>query len=85
VELMADGIPTTVICEHMGEPDAAGKIKAVWWARTDCGQRRRSTRSHVQRAILAREHGSVLRGAPWSTIDMATKTGDAIPMRSVRR
>jgi methylthioribose-1-phosphate isomerase len=83
-ELMADGIPTTVICDNMAASlMRAGKIKAVV-----VGADRIAANGDAANkigtytvAILAREHGIPFYvAAPWSTIDMATKTGDSIPI-----
>jgi methylthioribose-1-phosphate isomerase len=83
-ELMADGIPTTVICDNMAASlMRAGKIQAVV-----VGADRIAANGDVANkigtynvAILAREHGIPFYvAAPWSTIDLATLTGDAIPI-----
>jgi methylthioribose-1-phosphate isomerase len=83
-ELMADGIPTTVICDNMAASLMhAGKIKAVV-----VGADRIAANGDFANkigtynvAILAKEHGIPFYcAAPWSTIDMETPTGDAIPI-----
>ena len=83
-ELMADGIPTTVICDNMAASlMRAGRIKAVV-----VGADRIAANGDFANkigtynvAILAREHGIPFYcAAPWSTIDLATPTGDAIPI-----
>ena len=83
-ELMADGIPTTVICDNMAASlMRAGKIKAVV-----VGADRIAANGDFANkigtynvAILAREHGIPFYcAAPWSTIDTATPDGDAIPI-----
>ncbi len=83
-ELMADGIPTTVICDNMAASlMRAGKIKAVV-----VGADRIAANGDFANkigtynvAILAKEHGIPFYCvAPWSTIDMATPTGEAIPI-----
>lgn len=83
-ELMADGIPTTVICDNMAASlMRAGKIQAVV-----VGADRIAANGDFANkigtynvAILAREHGIPFYcAAPWSTIDTATPTGDAIPI-----
>jgi len=83
-ELMADGIPTTVICDNMAASlMRAGKIKAVV-----VGADRIAANGDFANkigtynvAILAKEHGIPFYvAAPWSTIDLATETGDAIPI-----
>ena len=83
-ELMADGIPTTVICDNMAASlMRAGKINAVV-----VGADRIAANGDFANkigtynvAILAKEHGIPFYcAAPWSTIDTATATGDAIPI-----
>ncbi len=83
-ELMADGIPTTVICDNMAASlMRRGKIKAVV-----VGADRIAANGDFANkigtynvAILAKEHGIPFYcAAPWSTIDTATATGDAIPI-----
>jgi methylthioribose-1-phosphate isomerase len=83
-ELMADGIPTTVICDNMAASlMRAGRIKAVV-----VGADRIAANGDFANkigtynvAILAKEHGIPFYcAAPWSTIDMETATGDAIPI-----
>jgi methylthioribose-1-phosphate isomerase len=83
-ELMADGIPTTVLCDNMAASlMRAGRIQAVV-----VGADRIAANGDVANkigtynvAILAREHGIPFYvAAPWSTIDLATETGDAIPI-----
>jgi methylthioribose-1-phosphate isomerase len=83
-ELMADGIPTTVLCDNMAASlMRAGKIQAVV-----VGADRIAANGDFANkigtynvAILAREHGIPFYcAAPWSTIDLATETGDAIPI-----
>ncbi len=83
-ELMADGIPTTVICDNMAASlMRAGKIKAVVVGadRIAANGDAANKIGTYNVAILAREHGFPFYvAAPWSTIDMATKTGDSIPI-----
>jgi len=83
-ELMADGIPTTVICDNMAASlMRAGKIQSVV-----VGADRIAANGDFANkigtysvAILAREHGIPFYvAAPWSTVDLATETGDAIPI-----
>ncbi len=83
-ELMADGIPTTVICDNMAASMMRkGKIQAVV-----VGADRIAANGDVANkigtynvAILAKEHGVPFYvAAPWSTIDLATPTGDDIPI-----
>ena len=83
-ELMADHIPTTVICDNMAASlMKAGRIQAVV-----VGADRIAANGDVANkigtynvAILAHEHGIPFYvAAPWSTIDLATATGDSIPI-----
>jgi methylthioribose-1-phosphate isomerase len=83
-ELMADGIPTTVICDNMAASLMhAGRIQAVV-----VGADRIAANGDFANkigtynvAILAKEHGIPFYvAAPWSTIDTATARGDAIPI-----
>ena len=83
-ELMHDGIPTTVLCDNMAASlMRQGKIQAVI-----VGADRIAANGDVANkigtynvAILAKEHGIPFYvAAPWSTIDLATATGDAIPI-----
>lgn len=83
-ELMHDGIPTTVLCDNMAASRMrAGKIKAVV-----VGADRIAANGDVANkvgtygvAVLAKEHGIPFYvAAPWSTIDLNTKTGDDIPI-----
>ena len=83
-ELMADSIPTTVICDNMAASlMRGGKIQAVV-----VGADRIAANGDFANkigtysvAILAREHGIPFYvAAPWSTVDLATETGDAIPI-----
>jgi methylthioribose-1-phosphate isomerase len=83
-ELMADGIPTTVICDNMAASIMrAGRIQAVV-----VGADRIAANGDVANkigtynvAILAKEHGIPFYvAAPWSTIDLATASGEAIPI-----
>ena len=88
-ELMADGIPTTVICDNMAASlMRAGRIQAVV-----VGADRIAANGDIANkigtynvAILAKEHGIPFYvAAPWSTIDLATPTGDAIPIEERSR
>jgi len=83
-ELMTDNIPTTVICDNMAASlMKAGRIQAVV-----VGSDRIAANGDVANkigtynvAILAKEHGIPFYvAAPWSTVDMATATGEAIPI-----
>jgi methylthioribose-1-phosphate isomerase len=83
-ELMADGIPTTVICDNMAASlMRAGRIQAVVVG-ADRIAANGDTANKIGTynvAILAKEHGIPFYvAAPWSTIDTATPTGDAIPI-----
>jgi methylthioribose-1-phosphate isomerase len=89
-ELMADGIDTTVICDNMAASlMRAGKINAVVVGadRIAANGDFANKIGTYNLAILAKEHGIPFYcAAPWSTIDTATATGDAIPIeeRSAR-
>jgi methylthioribose-1-phosphate isomerase len=83
-EMMHDGIPTTVLCDNMAASlMRQGKIQAVI-----VGSDRVAANGDVANkigtygvAILAKEHGIPFYVAcPWSTIDLATANGDAIPI-----
>ena len=89
-ELTKDGIPTTVISDNMaGAMMKQGKIGAVV-----VGADRIAANGDVANkigtytvAVLAKEHRIPFYvAAPWSTIDLATPTGDLIPIeqRSAR-
>lgn len=83
-ELMADHIPTTVICDNMAASlMRQGKIQAVVVG-ADRIAANGDTANKIGTyniAILAREHGIPFYvAAPWSTIDLATATGDGIPI-----
>ncbi len=83
-ELLHDNIPTTVLCDNMAASQMrAGKIQAVI-----VGADRIAANGDVANkigtygvAVLAKEHGIPFYvAAPWSTIDLATPTGDEIPI-----
>jgi methylthioribose-1-phosphate isomerase len=83
-ELMHDGIPTKIICDNMAASRMRlGKIKAVV-----VGADRIAANGDVANkvgtygvAVLAKEHGIPFYvAAPWSTIDLNTPAGDAIPI-----
>ena len=83
-ELMADHIPTTVLCDNMAASlMRQGRIQSVV-----VGADRIAANGDVANkigtysvAILAKEHGIPFYvAAPWSTIDSATATGDEIPI-----
>ena len=83
-ELMADHIPTTVICDNMAASlMRQGRIQAVVVG-ADRIAANGDTANKIGTynvAILAREHGIPFYvAAPWSTIDLATPTGDLIPI-----
>jgi len=83
-ELMADHIPTTVICDNMAASlMRQGKIQAVVVG-ADRIAANGDTANKIGTynvAILAREHGIPFYvAAPWSTIDLATATGEQIPI-----
>lgn len=83
-ELMHDGIPTTVLCDNMAASlMRQGKIQAVI-----VGADRIAANGDVANkigtygvAVLAKEHGLPFYvAAPWSTIDLSTPNGEAIPI-----
>ncbi len=83
-ELMKDNIPTTVLCDNMAAAlMRQGRIQAVI-----VGSDRIAANGDVANkigtynvAILAKEHGIPFYvAAPWSTVDVATPTGDSIPI-----
>ena len=83
-ELMADGIPTTVLCDNMAASIMRqGKIQAVVVGadRIAANGDAANKIGTYSVAILAKEHGIPFYvAAPWSTIDRATLTGDDIPI-----
>ena len=87
-ELMADRIPTTVICDNMAASlMRAGKIQAVVVGadRIAANGDAANKIGTYNVAILAKEHGIPFYvAAPWSTIDMDTATGDSIPIEERR-
>ncbi len=83
-ELMADKIPTTVICDNMAASlMRAGHIQAVVVG-ADRIAANGDTANKIGTynvAILASEHGIPFYiAAPWSSIDLATPTGESIPI-----
>jgi methylthioribose-1-phosphate isomerase len=83
-ELLKDGIQTTVIADNMaGAMMRQGKINAVV-----VGADRIAANGDVANkigtytvAVLAREHAIPFYvAAPWSTVDLNTPTGEAIPI-----
>jgi methylthioribose-1-phosphate isomerase len=83
-ELMADHIPTTVICDNMAASlMRQGLIQAVVVGadRIAANGDAANKIGTYNVAILAKEHGIPFYvAAPRSTIDMATPTGDSIPI-----
>jgi methylthioribose-1-phosphate isomerase len=83
-ELVKDGIDTTVITDNMaGAIMRAGEIDLVVVG-ADRIAANGDTANKIGTysvAVLAREHGIPFYvAAPWSTIDLATQDGDAIPI-----
>jgi len=83
-ELMADHIPTTVLCDNMAASlMKKGRIQAVVVG-ADRIAANGDTANKIGTysvAIAAHEHGIPFYvAAPWSTIDLATPDGDAIPI-----
>ncbi len=83
-ELMKDNIPTTVLCDNMAASlMAKGRVQAVI-----VGADRIAANGDVANkigtyglSILAKEHGIPFYvAAPWSTVDLATATGEEIPI-----
>ena len=83
-ELMASNIPTTVICDNTAASlMRQGRIQAVVVG-ADRIAANGDTANKIGTynvAILAKEHAIPFYvAAPWSTIDLATATGDSIPI-----
>src|SRR5580698_396660 len=83
-ELMKDNIPTTVLCDNMAAAlMRQGRIQAVIVG-ADRIAANGDTANKIGTygvSILAKEHGIPFYvAAPWSTIDLATATGDDIPI-----
>jgi methylthioribose-1-phosphate isomerase len=83
-ELVKDGIDTTVITDNMaGAIMRAGDIDLVVVG-ADRIAANGDTANKIGTysvAVLAKEHGIPFYvAAPWSTIDLSTKDGDAIPI-----
>jgi methylthioribose-1-phosphate isomerase len=83
-ELMANNIPVTVICDNAAASlMRAGRIQAVVVG-ADRIAANGDTANKIGTynvAILAKEHVIPFYvAAPWSTIDLATPTGDSIPI-----
>ena len=83
-ELMQDRIPNHVLCDNMAARlMRAGRIQAVvvGAVRIAANGDTANKIGTYNVAILAREHGIPFYvAAPWSTIDLATATGDSIPI-----
>src|SRR6195952_5799792 len=83
-ELMKDNIPTTVLCDNMSAHlMKQGRIQAVIVG-ADRIAANGDTANKIGTygvSILAREHGIPFYvAAPWATIDIATASGDLIPI-----
>ena len=83
-ELVRDGIDTTVITDNMsGSMMRLGNVDLVVVG-ADRIAANGDTANKIGTytvAVLAREHGIPFYvAAPWSTIDLSTKNGDAIPI-----
>jgi methylthioribose-1-phosphate isomerase len=83
-ELMKDNIPTTVLCDNMAAHlMSKGRIHAVIVG-ADRIAANGDTANKIGTygvSILAREHNIPFYvAAPWATIDLATATGDGIPI-----
>ncbi len=83
-ELMKDSIPTTVLCDNMaGHLMSKGRIQAVIVG-ADRIAANGDTANKIGTysvAILAKEHGIPFYvAAPFNTIDLATATGEGIPI-----
>ena len=83
-ELMKDNIPTTVLCDNMSAHlMSKGRIQAVIVG-ADRIAANGDTANKIGTygvSILAKEHGIPFYvAAPWATIDIATASGDLIPI-----
>ena len=83
-ELMKDNIPTTVLCDNMaGHLMSKGRIQAVIVG-ADRIAANGDTANKIGTysvSILAKEHGIPFYvAAPFNTIDLATATGEGIPI-----
>ena len=83
-ELMKDGIPTTVLCDNMSAHlMSKGRVQAVIVG-ADRIAANGDTANKIGTygvSILAKEHGIPFYvAAPWATIDMATESGELIPI-----
>ena len=83
-ELMKDNIPTTVLCDNMaGHLMSKGRIQAVIVG-ADRIAANGDTANKIGTysvSILAKEHGIPFYvAAPFNTIDLATSTGEGIPI-----
>ena len=83
-ELMKDNIPTTVLCDNMAASlMSKGRIQAciVGADRIAANGDTANKIGTYGVAILAKEFGIPFYvAAPWATIDLATSTGDLIPI-----
>lgn len=83
-ELMKDGIDTTVLCDNMSAHlMSKGRIQAciVGADRIAANGDTANKIGTYGVAILAREHGIPFYvAAPWATLDLATASGDLIPI-----
>ena len=83
-ELLHDNIPTSVLCDNMsGALMRQGRIQAVIVG-ADRIAANGDTANKIGTytvSVLAKEHGIPFYvAAPWSTVDMATRHGDDIPI-----
>jgi methylthioribose-1-phosphate isomerase len=88
-ELMKDSIPTTVLCDNMaGHLMSKGRIQAVIVG-ADRIAANGDTANKIGTysvSILAKEHGIPFYvAAPFNTIDLATATGEGIPIEQRSR
>ena len=83
-ELLKDGIDTTVITDNMAGAIMKGggiDLVVVGADRIAANGDTANKIGTYSVAVLAKEHGIPFYvAAPWSTIDLATKDGDAIPI-----
>ena len=83
-ELLKDGIPTTVITDNMAGALMRQGLIDVVIVGADRIARNGDVANKIGTysvAVLAKEHGiPVYSAAPWSTIDLATPDGRAIPI-----
>ena len=88
-ELIKDGIDTTVITDNMAGAIMKGggiDLVVVGADRIAANGDTANKIGTYSVAVLAKEHGIPFYvAAPWSTIDLATKDGDAIPIEERAR